>query len=155
MEKIKLLTFTVIALLLLNLSTLGFLIFSGNDNGPHDRPRRPEPKDIIIKKLHFDKQQQADYQKLIRWHRSNITALDDSIMLSRNALYRQLSATTTNKKTIDSLTEQISIYQHEVETTHFRHFTDIKKLCRPEQQADFDALTLELSSLFSAHKPRP
>ena len=70
MDKIKLLTFSVIALLLLNLGTLGFLFLTNpNENHPHgDRnfKGRPEPKEIIIEKLNFDSKQISEYEKLIQ-----------------------------------------------------------------------------------------
>ena len=76
MEKTKLLTVTVIGLLLLNLGTLGFLFLNGPKvhRGLHEG--RPEPKEIIIDKLHpedylsvnlsFDSEKtNADKQKIL------------------------------------------------------------------------------------------
>ena len=39
--------------------------------------------------------------------------------------------------------------QKQVESVHYAHFMDIKKICRPDQLSDFDKLTKELSRLFS------
>ena len=59
MEKQKLITFSIVALLLLNIGTLAFLFATGSKHDamsshPHNRP---EPREIIVQKLHFDKQQ--------------------------------------------------------------------------------------------------
>lgn len=153
MEKTKLLTITVIGLLLLNIATLVFLFLNGPkpDRLPHEGRR--EPKEIIIEKLHFDAQQQKEYAKLIQWHRGEINQLDDNIRQVKNDLYSGLSEKEINVKTKDSLIILLNSYQKKIEETHFKHFEDIKKLCKPEQQEDFKALTEELSKIFSRNKP--
>ena len=148
MEKTKLLTITVVGLLLLNLGTLGFLFLNGKNHGSLREGRR-EPKQIIINKLHFDANQQIEYAKLIEWHHGEITRLDDNIRESKNNLYLQLNQNETNVKIKDSLIAMINSNQKQIETTHFKHFEDIKKLCYPNQMDAFNELTEELSQIFS------
>ena len=152
MERTKLLTITVIGLFLINLATLGFLFLNGPKPGEMPHEGRRQPKTIIIEKLHFDANQQKEYEKLIRWHREEIDQLDDSIRQTKNKLYSGLSESNLNIKTKDSLIALLNAYQKQVEETHFKHFEDIKKLCKPNQQEDFMALTTELSRIFA---PRP
>lgn len=153
MEKTKLLTLGIIALLLLNLGTLCFLFVSGpkGQHSPpgHGRDGRPKPREIIIGKLHFDAAQIKEYDQLIKWHRSRITETEDKIRDSKNELYLQLNENPVNEKTKDSLINALSLYQKEIELVHFKHFQDIKMLCKKEQIEDFTALTEELSRLFS------
>lgn len=153
MEKTKLLTITVIGLLLLNFFTLGFLFLNGNEHRP-PREGRPEPKEIIIEKLHLDANQQKEYDKLIEWHKGEIRKLDGNIREAKNELYSQLNKTVVNVKAKDSLIALINLNQKQVEETHFKHFEDIKKLCHPDQMENFNDLTEELGSLFSPNKPR-
>lgn len=152
MERTKLLTITIIGLLLINLATLGFLFLNGPKPGCMPHEGRRQPKEIIIEKLHFDANQQKEYEKLILWHRGKIDQLDDSIRQTKNTLYSGLSESDINTKTKDSLITLLNAYQKQVEETHFKHFEDIKKLCKPDQQEDFMALTTELSRIFA---PRP
>ena len=105
--------------------------------------------------MHFDANQQKEYEKLIRWHRGKIDQLDDSIRQTKNTLYSGLTESDTNTKTKDSLIALLNTYQKQVEETHFKHFEDIKKLCKPEQQEDFKALTTELSRIFAPRPRRP
>lgn len=152
MEKTKLLTFGIITLFLLNLGTLGFLFLSnpkGNHPPKHGHERRSKPKEIIIEKLHFDATQIKQYEQLIQWHRSHITELEDKIREDKNELYLQLNENPVNEKAKDSLINALGLYQKQIETIHFKHFEDIKKLCKKEQLEDFTALTEELSRLFS------
>ncbi len=153
MEKQKLITISVIALLLLNIGTLGFLFVSGPKQGHRPPPHgRPEPREIIIEKLHFDEQQIEAYELLIREHRKQIDAVDEKIRDTKNSLYALLNSNDSSSK--DSLIIALGNYQKEIETTHFNHFADIKKLCKPDQMDDFEELTKELSRLFSK-PPRP
>lgn len=155
MEKTKLLTIAVIGLLLLNLATLGFLFLNGSKDHRPNREGRPEPKTIIIEKLHFDANQQKDYAELINWHRGEITRLDDNIRQTKNELYTQLNQTEVNVKTKDSLIALLNSYQKQVEETHFKHFEDIKKICHQDQMEDFNELTEELSRIFAPKPRRP
>ena len=153
MEKQKLITISVIALLLLNIGTLGFLFVSGPKQGHRPPPHgRPEPRAIIIERLHFDAQQIDAYEQLIREHHKHIDAMDEKIRDAKNSLYTLLNSSDSSSK--DSLIIALGNYQKEIETTHFNHFADIKKLCKPNQIEDFEELTEELSRLFSK-PPRP
>ena len=153
MEKTKLLTITVIGLLLINFASLGFLLLNGIKDHRPPHGGNPKPKEIIIEKLHFDANQQKEYAELIKWHRAEITKLDDDIRQTKNELYAQLNRTEVNAKAKDSLIELLNSYQKQVEETHFKHFEDIKKLCHKDQMQDFNELTEELSRMF-APKPR-
>ncbi|WP_309612906.1 hypothetical protein [Flavobacterium sp.] len=155
MEKTKLLTIAVIGLLLINLATLGFLFLNGSKDHRPNREGRPEPKTIIIEKLHFDANQQKDYAKLIQWHRGEITRLDDNIRQTKNELYSQLNQAEINVKTKDNLIMLLNSYQKQVEETHFKHFEDIKRLCHQDQMEDFNELTEELSKIFAPKPGRP
>jgi Spy/CpxP family protein refolding chaperone len=142
--------------LLLNFATLGFLFISGTKGHkpPHDIPEgRHEPKEIIIERLHFDANQQKEYGQLIEWHRRKIRQLEDSIRVSKNELYMLFNNDIVDEKAKVTLINEIALFQKQIEATHFKHFEDIKKLCKPEQQVYFNELTEELGRLFSRNKP--
>ena len=155
MEKTKLLTIAVIGLLLINLATLGFLFLNGSKDHRPNCEGRPEPKTIIIEKLHFDANQQEDYAKLIQWHRGEINKLDRNIQEAKQELYNHLNQAETNTKAKDSLLAIINLNQKQVEETHFKHFEDIKRLCHQDQMEDFNELTEELSKIFAPKPGRP
>ena len=148
MSKIKLLTIAAIILLALNIGTIGFMVY--NSPMRHNPRHQGEgPKKLIIEKLHFDKKQQEAYENLIVWHRSTIDSLDQEILQAKNRLYLQLLKTTIDVKAEDSLINEIAEYQKQIEKTHFTHFQDIKKICKPEQLQYYYSLTEELAQLFS------
>lgn len=129
---------------------LGIYIFNNrNTHGPN--PERP--KKIIIEKLHFDEHQINAYEVLIKEHRRQINEQDYQIMKLKNELYSHLSMD-ENAALTDSITHKVADIQQEIERIHYAHFMAIKKLCKPEQKRDFDALSAELAKIFS-HKPPP
>lgn len=153
MEKTKLLTITVIGLLVLNLAILVFLFISNPKNHVPANGGKRIPNEIIIEKLNFDATQQKKYNNLIKWHRGKIIRLDTNIRNTKNELYSQLNQTKVNLKTNDSLITLLNSYQKQVEETHFKHFEEIKKLCHQNQLEDFNELTEDLSRIFGPNKP--
>ena len=151
MNKTKVLGLAVIALLVLNFGILAFLFLSKNEDGPRGRKM---PREIIIEKLHFDKNQIDAYDKTIKIHQETIRELDDSIRTAKNDLYQLLNSENINSVQKESIFLKLANYQKQIETTHFNHFIEIKKLCKKEQLSDYKNLTEELSKLFS-HPRRP
>jgi periplasmic protein CpxP/Spy len=155
MDKIKFLVFAIVLLLLLNLTTIGFVMFSNKNQNDFNESRRPKPREIVIKRLHFDEIQQEQYQKLINWHRAQIVKIENQINDNKQLLYAMLLNDKFNEKQSDSLINNLADYQKQIEATHFKHFQDIKKLCKKEQLNDFNDLTEELSKIFNqGKKPR-
>ncbi|MEN9336050.1 MAG: hypothetical protein RLZZ500_1037 [Bacteroidota bacterium] len=159
MDRSKLLTLAVIALLILNLGTLAFLLlpkpYPHPEMGPGGPagPRGPKPKTIIIEQLGLDAAQVKVYEGLIKEHRQAIDSLDQVIRESKDQLYQNLAATAGDQ--VDTvLVAKINAAQKQIELTHYNHFLAIKKLCKPEQMEKFNALTEELHRLFG-RPPHP
>ena len=154
MSKSKILTFAVITLFLINIITLSFFIFKA----PKERGQRNEmppmgsPKNIVVDKLHFDEEQIAKYDELIKQHSESISEIDNKILTLKNSLYKDLS-NPEKKEVTDSLFLQIASNQTAIERVHYNHFLDIKKLCKPEQLEDYKALTNELAKIFGPKSP--
>ena len=148
MDKNKFLKYLVLVLFLLNVLTISSLFFFKiNEN---DRKiNHPKPDKIIIDKLNFDYVQQQQYRKLIIWHRSRISNFESQIKGNKELLYFELSNRNVNLNKKDSLINNLSLIQKDIENTHFKHFEDIKKICKPNQIQDFINLTEELSTIFS------
>ncbi len=156
MSKLKLLTIAVIGLLAINIGVVSFLLLRKPPLPPAGRPsvrKENGPKKLIIERLHFDKDQVAAYELLIAEHQVAVKALKDSISHTKNSLYQSLKNETFSNK--DSLISQLSNLQKRIELVHYEHFTQIKKICRPEQKEAFNALTSELAFYFTTEKKAP
>jgi len=108
-----------------------------------------EPKSIIIDKLNFDKEQIKQYDLYIQQHRKAIKENETAIKKLRSNLYTQLKYKLDTTK-IDCLIGFISKQQGVAEHINYKHFIEIKNLCKPSQQKDFNELTNEIVSLFSS-----
>lgn len=147
MNKIKLLTFSVIGLLFLNIGVICFLYFSR----PTDRNDRfnPKPREIISEKLHFDSNQIKSYDQLIEIHKFKIDSLNTKSKELKFELYSQLKLATINNAEKNRLINELINNQKEIENTYFQHFLDIKSLCKKDQIEAFNSLTDELGKMFS------
>jgi hypothetical protein len=153
MDKIKLLTYSVIGLVLLNIGIIGFLYISRPNDNPHDLGKKP--KDIIIEKLHFDANQIQKYEDIIKVYRNTIDSLNNNSKEIKAVLYTQLKQPIVNNKVKDSLIQLTLVNQKRIEEANFKHFQDIKNLCTKSQLEAYNSLTEELEKLFSNQNRRP
>lgn len=141
----------IVGLCVVNIGLMAFILFKSQDpqrTGPPGMPPEDRPRHLIIQKLSFNDQQVAAYDELIYAHRDTIRQLERKIMDTKNKLY----GTLVNGGAKDTLVAELAALQQQIETVHYNHFIDIKKLCRPEQQQKFNELTRELAEYFRPHK---
>lgn len=153
MDKIKLLTYSVIGLVLLNIGIIGFLYLSRPN--PNRDDNRRKPKDIIIKKLYFDATQEKKYEEIIQVYRNKIDSLNNNNREIKAELYSQLKQPSVSNKIKDSLIKLILVNQKIIEETNFNHFQDIKSICNKSQIENYNSLTAELGHLFSNQNRKP
>jgi protein CpxP len=139
MNKTKFLITIIIGLFITN----GFLLYVLSKV----HLRKGGPKNYIIEKLHFDDEQIKKYEVYIEHHRKSIK--DNEMIMNdlRNSLFEQLKQDTSK---VDSLISLISKQQSIIETINYNHFLEIKRICKPSQQAYFSNLTEDISYLFSS-----
>lgn len=156
MNRTKLLTAAVTGLLLINIATLGVLVFRRPHHPPQENPAQPGegPKRAIIERLHFDTQQQKEYQVLIDDHQQKMRALNEMTRSLHDKLFMLLKADQADRVKADSLIQLIADNQKATEQLNFDHFTKIKGLCRGKQVNGFNAMAEDLGMLF-APKGRP
>ncbi|MBE7171967.1 MAG: periplasmic heavy metal sensor [Williamsia sp.] len=154
MNKTNLLSVAVIGLLIINLGLLGFFFFHKPLPPPGMLPERGDgPKNIIIEKLHFDKEQVQQYEVLIDQHFTTIAGLEQEIRHTKNKLYATLQTAAPPDK--DSLLNRLEALQKQIELVHYNHFTQIRQLCREDQLVYFNALTKDLAAFFTPQKNLP
>ena len=142
MSKTKILTSVCVCLLISNAALLLFLFL-----GKSHRPNQERNRNIIIEKLHLDKNQIVRYDSLIKIHRTEIGSAQEKIATLKNSLYSQLNLPKENQKA-DSIIQEINSMQKNIEYTHYRHFEGIKNICTSEQKPSYEALTKELVQMF-------
>jgi periplasmic protein CpxP/Spy len=152
MNKIKFLMGLVVGLCIVNIGLMGFILLRSQVPTPPPPGMHPEdrPRHLIIQKLSLDKEQVAKYDELIANHRNTVRSLEKQMMDTKNKLYSTLVSPPGEK---DSLVKQLGSLQEQIETVHYNHFLDIKKLCSPEQQQKFNELTTEIAEYFRPPHP--
>ncbi len=153
MNKTRLLTLAVLALLAINIGLLAFLFFGKPPRPPRAGAlgRQDGPKQVIIDKLQFDEKQVARYKVLIEQHQASVKPLNEEIKETKSNLYATLADESIAKK--DSLIDRLGGLQMQMENLHYEHFLEINKLCTPKQLADFKVLSGELAKYFASAKP--
>jgi periplasmic protein CpxP/Spy len=148
MNKVKLLSIISIGLLIANLVLVGFIA-----SNKHPHPRHERPKDIIIKKLNLNDAQIEEYEALIVIHQNDIHDTESQIKALKNELYSTLHQENKNQVSIDSLFTAIANKERAIEIINYKHFEDIKNICKPEQLEDFKQFSLEIANLFDHKVP--
>ena len=137
---------TIVALLVANVILL-VLHFR-----PPNRPN--EPKKIVIDRLKFDDEQIQKYEALIVEHRKKVVENTNQINILKNNLYQELNKSTDSLK-INDLAENMAQLEKKAIIVNFRHFEDIKKICKPNQKEEFESLAGDLAEIFSKkHLPK-
>jgi Spy/CpxP family protein refolding chaperone len=150
MSKVKILTISVIALVILN---LGMMVFFMVIKPKEYKSHRGGIRKMIVEKLDLDAQQTQQFEKIVERHKMKIDSIDQQIKLTKENLYAQLSEPQVNQKVKDSLINVLSNYQKTIENAHFKHFQNVKNICNtPEQQENYKELVKELGNIFSRRR---
>ncbi|GAB4001174.1 hypothetical protein GCM10028807_56700 [Spirosoma daeguense] len=157
MERTKLLTISVVGLLILNLLTIGFLVFKSGrqpEFTDHQHPPMDGPFRIIVERLHFDEEQQRQYREMGNQHHRQTEQLNEESVQLFQTYYKLLAQPQPDSAKSSVLVRQIADVQRRIAELNFAHFQEIKSLCRPDQQADFTKLVDDLARLFGRPQRR-
>lgn len=153
MNKIKVLSYSVVVLVILN---LGIIVFFMIIKPREIQSFRNGPRVMIIERLRFDDQQRKQFRVLIEEHKLKMESLETQILRTKEKLYLQLSESKENLKVKDSLIGVLGDFQKEIEMARFNHFKEIRKICNtPEQKEYFKELTNELARKIPQQNLKP
>ncbi|MFY0672598.1 MAG: hypothetical protein JXQ87_04310 [Bacteroidia bacterium] len=150
MSKQRFLSFSVVVLIITNVSVLLFFVINNPSHG-HIKPTRENPKEIIIEKLAFDKNQIIEYEAAIAIHRFEIEEQEMKIRELKHKLYEGLAGN-GNKK--EELISELANAQRKIEQIHYQHFEEIKAICNDNQKDEFNALSNDLAKIFAPKPPK-
>lgn len=140
MSKNRFYIFVIVGLLISNLLLVAFVLM-------RKPPHHSGPRDLIIKRLHFNEDQVKEYDELIRQHRMQIREKEHEIMDLKTQYYSLVK--NNGQENEDSLVHKIGKVSMEKEKINFKHFQDIKKICHPDQIKNFNDLINDFESLFN------
>ena len=133
MKTNKLLVFTSIALLLINL-VLAYFLWNKKKGPGHSKERKQERGDWVVKELQLDENQKAEHKKIKDAHFAALKPVFDSITSARRSLYALIKDSTANDSLIQGYVRSIGSYHAQVTQHTFDHFQKLRSICNPEQQ---------------------
>lgn len=160
-QKPKILTVTIIVLFLLNIGTIGFLIFHRPPRPFHDDMRQPkmempdlnapDARGFLEEQLNFNDKQKEDFNKLRDEHHKAVMVIQDSIRTLKDRLFDQVSITPIDETKINSICTSIGEYQKQIELTTFYHFQKVRALCDDNQKQIFDHVIKDVIKMMDIH----
>jgi Spy/CpxP family protein refolding chaperone len=104
---------------------------------PHDMgPKNMGPKDgkWIAEKLNFDDEQKQELKKLSQEHKVKMKSLGEEIHKLHDELFGLLKESPIDQTKADSLISLIADNRKKMDTEVFNHLSDIKSLCKTDEQ---------------------
>ena len=151
MTKVRFLTLSVVALVLLNAVMVISMVWAQPTPAPDGPgpvgPKSEGPRDVIVKRLQLNDDQVKEYDVLIEHHKTTIENEDAGIRKAKKELYALLNDGDTTQK--EMLIEKIGGHIMVIENTHFEHFAAIRGLLRDDQLPLFEDLSGELGRIFA------
>ena len=134
----KTLNIVLVALLLVNIATLTLLWMKPGKG--HEKPKGER----LVHKLSFDETQKESFFVLREGHGQAVQDLEHS----NHEIRKQYSSLMESNDlvTLDSLTNLVGANVAQIESLNFRHFQDIRKLCRDDQIEKFDRMMEHMSN---------
>lgn len=140
MTKNRFYIFIIIGLLISNMLLVAFILLK-------KPPQHSGPRNLIIERLKFDENQIQQYDELISQHRRQIGEKRHEMTDLKTQYYSLLKS--ENNKNGDLLISEIGKLSMETEKINYKHFQDIKRICRPDQMKNFDNLIDDFENLFN------
>jgi Spy/CpxP family protein refolding chaperone len=155
----------IIALLVLNLTTMGIFWFKHFRSQPDmDAPNYgnegppPQPlHEFVANELKLNEEQKKAYLLLRDDHRQFTHALQDSLRLEKRTFFEKIADSTINKQKIDESYLQIANLQKNIDINTFYHFKKLREICQEEQKIKLDSLISKILSMMrnGRNRPRP
>ncbi|MCX6273914.1 MAG: Spy/CpxP family protein refolding chaperone [Bacteroidetes bacterium] len=142
MDNSKFLKAAIIVLLLINISTLGFMWFH-NAPGNMNPPPHREIGDFLMHELNFTDAQRHQFEELREDHRKSVDALRDESRKMHDEFFGLLGASVADSVKINLLADSLTALQKQIELSTFFHFQKVRAMCSPEQQQKFDEVIKE------------
>lgn len=171
MVKDRFLIVVIIFLFVLNLFTLGYLMFERrplppemneregfeqfeNGLGKRDKNRPERPDKLIIDKLKLNETQVKQFEELKKEHRKQIDMLQDSSRRYHDEYFGLLKNAVTDSTKANALLNRIAQNQVEIDKVTYTHFEKIKAICDPSQKEFFNGFIDEIARSFKPPMPK-
>ena len=138
---------TIILLILLNLSTMAMLWMTRYQKPAIRPPKNGDraTEQFLQQELGLTDEQARQFEELRQEHFQESKPIVEAMQQLKRELLEEVFASAPESETMQNIAEQIGTRQAELETLRYRHFLELKSLCQPEQVQKFRALFHEIS----------
>ncbi|MDZ4666729.1 MAG: hypothetical protein SGJ00_02485 [bacterium] len=140
----------VLILLLVNIATLGFIVW----DKPRGNRESQRPDKLIIEGLNLDEAQVKEFQLLKRSHRNGMDSLIELEKELRKQLFVEIKNGLRNDSVQTKYLVELSLIRNQKDKITLLHFKDIYNLCREDQKGLYEETIGEISQKL-LHDGRP
>ncbi|HEX2627366.1 MAG TPA: periplasmic heavy metal sensor [Chitinophagaceae bacterium] len=145
----------IVLLLLINTATIALLWSGKNDGGKHPGPGGEAAAEFIIRETKMDDAQRQQYRNLVQQHREAAEELRREMGRSKENFFDLLQQTNVPDSVLRAASLQANERSQELDILTFRHFAEVRKILRPEQQQVFDRIIKEALRMMAPPPGRP
>ncbi len=154
-SKNKILLITVIILLLTNIAMLAFFLSKDPGKKGAHNGREAAMAEFLKNDIGFTAQQMQDYDTISKKHREKVKAIFDEMRSSKEQQLKELGTAGFSDSAINLAVDRSAENQKMIERGMLVHFTEIRKLCTPEQLPKFDSLFYKVMSRKGDNHKKP
>ena len=137
----KVLVLIICVLLLTNIAVLAWLFW------PKHRPienERMGATELLKSDVGFSPEQLASYKSLKDKQKETVRPLFERMRNTKDSLFGLLADSLVTDSTLNTLTDHIAANQKALDLLAFHHFSEVRKICRPEQRAVYDSMVIKM-----------
>jgi len=134
----------VAILLVTNIATLAFMWSIREKKKPGNQSPKGRMGQFMVDQMKFTKEQEAQYWQLRDSMLNQQRPIMDSMRASKTKFFALLNQPDINDSALQAKTEEIGELQKRLDIVTFRHFQQIRTICKPEQLQKFDTVIKEI-----------
>jgi len=135
----KILILIIAALLISNLTVLGFLLWGKNcERKPTERGK--SFSDYFEKQLEFTPDQVTKFHQLRDAHLENIRPYLKDVRTAKDSLFSLMRLSDLADSVVERAANDLAQKEKAQELQSFRHFRSVRELCNDQQKIKFDTL---------------
>lgn len=157
-SKIKTLVWTIIALIVLNIGSLGFLWYKQVTRPgqlPPPRNQQANPDKFLEMELQLTDEQVAAFSELRQQHQQETRKIRQVIHGLSGNLVEELFKSQPDTARVAALSDEIGRKQAEYERITYSHFDELKQVCTPDQQEKLRVILFEMLDNMRMGTPPP
>jgi periplasmic protein CpxP/Spy len=134
----------VAILLITNIATLAFFWSTRAKKKEGNQQSRGRMGQFMVDQMKFDKEQETIYWQMRDTMLNQQRPIMDSMRASKTRFFALLNQGDINDSALAAKTEEIGKLQKQLDMVTFRHFQQIRTICRPDQLQKFDTVIKEI-----------